>query len=222
VAFGDKRVREVMTPRPAIVAIESAKTLEDLRRLVIHEQFSRIPVYVGTIDRMVGFVHVRDMFEMDREQRAGQPVTAAMREMRVVPESKLVSELLEEMRSGPYHMVGVVDEYGNVAGIATLEDLVEEILGEIRDEHEPGHDVERHEDGSVTVSGSFDLDHLDELFDFRPEEGTEATTVGGLVTEWLNQVPKPGATVERDGLRIEVTAADGLRVAQVRIRRVPV
>jgi CBS domain containing-hemolysin-like protein len=220
VAFGDKRVREVMTPRPSIVAIEASQTLEALRKLVIHEQYSRIPVYTGAIDRMIGFVHVRDMFEMDREQRAVTPVTAVMREMRMAPETKLVSELLEEMRAGSYHIVGVVDEYGNVAGIATLEDLVEEILGEIRDEHEPGHDIERHEDGSVTVSGSFDLDHLDELFDFRPAEGAEATTVGGLVTEWLNQVPKPGAVVERHGLRIEVTQADGLRVAQVRIRRV--
>jgi putative hemolysin len=219
VEFGDKRVREVMTPRRDIVAISADKTLEELRQVVINEQFSRIPVFEGTIDRMVGFVHVRDMFERDYEDRTETAVRAIMRPIAGVPESKPVSELLNEMRRDGRHIVYVVDEYGNVAGLATLEDCVEEITGEIRDEHEPGHDVERHADGSIVVSGSFDLDHLADEFGFHAAEGTEASTVGGLVTEWLGMVPPPGATITREGLHITVLAANELRVEKVSIRK---
>jgi CBS domain containing-hemolysin-like protein len=219
VEFGDKRVREVMTPRPRIVAIEAGKTLEELRQLVINEQFSRIPVYEDSIDHMLGFVHVRDMFERDREERSRTQVRSIMRPIVGVPESKPVSELLNEMRRDGRHIVYVVDEYGNVAGLATLEDCVEEITGEIRDEHEPGHDIERTPDGAIVVSGSFDLDHLAEEFGFRPAEGTEAATVGGLVTEWLGMVPPPGASITREGLHIEVLAASEFRVEKVRIRK---
>ena len=113
------------------------------------------------------------------------------------------------------------DEYGNLAGIATLEDMVEEVFGEIFDEHEPGRDLERGDDGSITVSGSFDVDHLREYFAYRPEEETESATVGGLVTEWLGAVPEPGAVVARDGISIEVLSADGMRVERVRIRAKP-
>jgi len=219
VAFGDKRVREVMTPRRDIVAIEAGKSLEELRQLVINEQYSRIPVFEDSIDRIVGFIHVRDMFEREQEDGASVLAREIMRPISGVPESKPVAELLNEMRRDRRHMVYVVDEYGNTAGLATLEDLVEEILGEIRDEHEPGHDIERHSDGSITVSGSFDLDHLAEEFGFHPAEGTEASTVGGLVMEWLGVVPAPGAAVDREGLHIEVLASDERRVEKLRVRK---
>ena len=219
VAFGDKSVREVMTPRPNIVAISVSKSLEDLRQLVIHEQYSRIPVYSETIDNLIGFVHVRDMFELNEEERQTKPVKDMLRPLPVVPETKPVSELLREMQSEGSHMVGVVDEYGNVAGIATMEDLVEEILGEIRDEHEPNRDVLQVGDKMYVVSGSLDLDRLHELVEFRPEEDTESTTIGGLVTEWLGHVPQAGEAVEREGLRIEVLAGNERRVSQVRISR---
>lgn len=219
VAFGDKRVREVMTPRPAVVAIPADRTLEDLRALARAEQFSRIPVYEETIDRIIGFIHVRDLWELSEEDAQRKTLRDLLRPIQAVPETKLAADLLREMQASGTHMVYVVDEYGNTAGLATFEDLVEEVFGEIRDEHEPAHDIQRHPDGSVTVSGSFDLDHLHELFDFRPDDELEAATVGGLVTEWMGAVPAPGAVVERDGLRIEVLAADDLRVKQVRIAR---
>ena len=218
VAFGDKRVREVMAPRRNIVAIDADRSLDDLRKLVINEQYSRIPVFEGTIDRIVGFVHVRDMFELDPSQRESRKVRDIMRPIEAVPESKPVSELLNEMRTAGSHIVYVVDEYGNTAGLATLEDLVEEILGEIRDEHEPSEDIEKAPDGSIIVAGSLDLDHLADFFGFHPTSDTEATTVGGLVTEWLGEVPKPGERVEREGICIDVLAANDLRVEQVRIR----
>jgi CBS domain containing-hemolysin-like protein len=218
VAFGDKRVREVMTPRPQVVWIDAARPLEDLRKLVKNEQFSRIPIGDGGIDHIIGFVHVRDLYELDDEQRKTKTIRDLMREIEGVPETKPVAELLREMQTDGRHIVYVVNEYGSLAGIATLEDLVEEVFGEIFDEHEPARDLERCDDGSITVSGSFDVDHLREFFDYRPGEETESATVGGLVTEWLGAVPEPGAVVERDGLAIEVLSADGMRVERVRIR----
>lgn len=219
VEFGDKTVREVMTPRPKIVAIEASRTLEDLRELVIHEQYSRIPVYEQTIDQIVGFVHVRDMFELDESDRQGRLVRELMRPIRFVPETKRVNDLLREMQQDGAHMVIVIDEYGNTAGLATMEDLVEEILGEIHDEHEPERDVHQETTGSFVVAGSVDLDRLDDLLGFRPPEDTESTTIGGLVTEWLGHVPHVGETVERDGIRMEVLAGDELKVEQVRVSK---
>ncbi len=220
VAFGDKTVREVMTPRPKIVGIEAGRSLEDLRELAIHEQYSRIPVYEESIDRIIGFVHVRDMFELDEADRQGRQVRELMRPIRFVPETKPVNDLLREMQEAGAHMAIVIDEYGNVAGLATMEDLVEEILGEIHDEHEAERDVQKESEGQFVADGSLDLDRLQDLLGFRPAEDTESTTIGGLVTEWLGHVPRAGEIVERDGIRIEVLAGDDLKVEQVRVSRV--
>lgn len=220
VAFGDKTVREVMTPRPNIVAIAADRSLEDLRQLVIHEQFSRIPAYETTIDQVIGFVHVRDMFELDPDQRKDKTVRDLIRPIRLVPETKFVSELLREMQRDGAHMAVVIDEYGNTAGLATMEDLVEEILGEIHDEHEPDRDVRQESEHSFIAPGSLDVDRLEELLHFRPEGDTESTTVGGLAAEWLGHVPRVGESVERDGIRIDVLAGNELRVEQVRVSRV--
>jgi CBS domain containing-hemolysin-like protein len=190
-----------------------------LRELVIHEQYSRIPVYENTIDTIAGFVHVRDMFELDEDERANRTVRELVRPIRFVPETKPVNDLMREMQRDNTHMVMVVDEYGNTAGLASMEDLVEVILGEIRDEHEPNSDVQEDGQGGYIVSGSFDVDRLVDLLQFHPEEDLESTTVGGLVTEWLGRVPQAGESLERDGIHIDVLASDELRVAQVRVRR---
>lgn len=219
VAFGDKTVREVMTPRPKVVAMEANRSLEDLRELVIHEQYSRIPVYDGTIDNIIGFVHVRDMFELDEAGRQGRKVKELVRPIRFVPETKPVNDLLREMQSDGAHMAIVIDEYGQTAGLATMEDLVEEILGEIHDEHEPERDVIKQPDGSFVVAGSLDLDRLYDLLEFRPPEETESTTIGGLITEWLGHVPHIGEVIERDGIRLEVLAGDELKVEQLRVSK---
>jgi putative hemolysin len=216
--FGDKTVREVMTPRPNIVASQGDATLEELRQLVVTEQYSRIPVYGESIDDIIGFVHARDMFELDPGARGVRHVREIMRPIRFVPETKLVNALMREMQRENAHMVIVVDEYGNTAGLATMEDLVEVIVGEIFDEHEPASDITE-EEGAIVVSGSFDLARLHDLFDFRPEEELESTTIGGLVTEWLGHVPAAGESVEREGLRIEVLASNGMRVEKVRVRK---
>jgi CBS domain containing-hemolysin-like protein len=220
VEFGDKVVREVMTPRPNIVAIQADASLEELRKLVITEQYSRIPAYEQDIDQVAGFVHVRDMFELEEEQRESRKVRELLRPILFVPETKPVSDLMRQMQQENTHMVIVVDEYGATAGLATMEDLLEVIIGEIRDEHEPDSDVTEDGNGGYIVSGNFDLARICDLLDtFHREEDLDSTTVGGLVTEWLGRVPKPGEVVERDGVRIEVLASDDLRVEQVRMSR---
>jgi putative hemolysin len=221
VAFGGKSVREVMTPRPNIVAISSTKSLEDLRQLVIHEQYSRIPVYSESIDNIIGFIHVRDLFELNDEERQKKPLKDLIRPIPLVPETKPGSDVLREMQRDGAHMVIVVDEYGNTAGLATMEDLVEEILGEIRDEHEPGRDVRQEGDHVFIAPGSLDLDRLQDLLNFRPNGDTESTTLGGLVAEWLGHVPQVGETVEHGGIRVEVLAGNERRVEELRISRAP-
>jgi putative hemolysin len=220
VAFGDKSIREVMTPRPNIVAISAGKSVEDLRQLVIHEQFSRVPVYLESIDNIIGFIHVRDIFELDPVERQTKPLEELMRPIPHVPETKPGADVLREMQRDGSHMVVVVDEYGNTAGLATMEDLVEEILGEIRDEHEPERDVRQEAEHVFIAPGSLDLDRLKDLFNFRPNGDTESTTVGGLVAEWLGHVPQVGETAEKGGIRIEVLAGNERRVEEVRISRV--
>jgi putative hemolysin len=217
VEFGDKTVREVMTPRPNIVAIEASQSLESLRELVINEQYSRVPVFEASIDRIIGFVHVRDMFELDEDERKNRTVRELVRPIRFVPETKRVNDLLREMQQDRAHISIVVDEYGNTAGLATMEDLVEEIFGEIRDEHEPGIDIAQDNNGGYIVSGNFGLDRVQDLMHVHLAEEPESTTVGGLVMEWLGRVPQPGEAVEREGIRIEVIASNELRVEQVRL-----
>ncbi|HEX8985796.1 MAG TPA: hemolysin family protein, partial [Bryobacteraceae bacterium] len=219
VEFGDKTVREVMTPRPNVVAISVDAPLEELRQLVINEQYSRVPAFEGNIDRIIGFVHVRDMFELDERERKNGTVRDLLRSIRFVPETKPVNDLVKEMQRDRAHMAIAIDEYGNTAGLVTLEDLVEEVFGEIRDEHEPAMDVTEEPHGQYIVSGNFGLDRLEELLQFRPAEEPESTTVGGLVTEWLGRVPQAGEAVERQGIRIEILASNDLRVEQVRVSK---
>ena len=220
VEFGDKVVREVMTPRPRIIAIPADSTLEELRQLVIHEQYSRVPVFEKNIDQITGFVHVRDMFELEEDERSKRLVRELVRPIPFVPETKPVSDLMRQMQQENTHMVIVVDEYGNTAGLATMEDLLEVIIGEIRDEHEPSTDVLEDGHGGFIVAGNFDLDRVADLFEsFHREEDVESTTVGGLVSEWLGRVPKAGELVDRDGIRVEVLASDEWRVEQVRISK---
>jgi putative hemolysin len=217
VEFGDKVVREVMTARPNMVAVQADETLEALHQLVVMEQYSRIPVYQNSIDEVVGFVHVRDMFEVPESDRLTRKVRELMRSIRFVPETKPVNDLMREMQQEGAHMVIVVDEYGNTAGLATMEDLVEVILGEIRDEHEPSSDVTADGNGGFIVSGSFDIARVADMLNFKPDGDIESTTIGGLVTEWLGRVPKPGEVIERDDIRVEVLSSDEMRVEQVRL-----
>lgn len=219
VDFGDKTAREVMTARPRIIAIEASSNVEELRQLLIEEEHSRIPVYEGSIDNVLGFVHGRDTLEIDEANRLTTPVRELIRPLALVPETKSIRDLVRELQETNAQMAIVIDEYGQTAGLVTMEDMIEEIVGEIRDESEPNRDVVEYPDKSIVSSGNLDLDRLEELVGFRPDENIESTTIGGLVCEHLGQVPSPGVIFEVAGISVEVLSADSRRVRTVRVRR---
>jgi len=216
VEFGGKTVREAMKPRPDMVAVPSNTTVEQFVELLRSKPFSRVPVYEGTIHNIKGIVSAQDVLQVpDTEARSRTVATLMRTDVYFVPESKLGSDLLREMQKHNIKMAIVVDEYGGTAGLVTLEDLVEEIVGEIQDEHEKV-DVVRENEHSYIVPGSMDVDRLDELFGIRPE-GKEAATVAGLVSELAGRTPQRGEIVEEDGLRFEVLDSTERRVERVRI-----
>jgi CBS domain containing-hemolysin-like protein len=216
VEFGEKTVREAMKPRPEIVAVPTNTTVEQFVELLREKPFSRVPVFDGTIHNIKGIVYAQDVLQVpDTEARARTVDTLMRKDVYFVPESKLGSDLLREMQKSNIRMAIVVDEYGGVAGLVTIEDLVEEIVGEIGDEHDKA-DMVRENDHSYVVPGNMDVDRLGELFGMKPE-GKESATVAGLVSELAGRIPQKGEVVEEDGLRFEVLEATERRVKRVRI-----
>jgi len=216
VEFGEKTVREAMKPRPEIVAVPTNTTVEQFIELLRAKPFSRVPVFEGTIHNIVGIVYAQDVLQVpDTEARARTVDTVMRKDVYFVPESKLGSDLLREMQKSNIRMAIVVDEYGGVAGLVTIEDLVEEIVGEIRDEHEKA-EIIRENEQSYIVPGNMDVDRLDELFGVRPE-GKESATIAGLVSELAGRIPQKGEVIEEEGLRFEVLESTERRVERVRI-----
>jgi putative hemolysin len=216
VEFGEKTVREAMKPRPDIVAVSTNTTVEQFVELLREKPYSRVPVFDGTIHNVKGIVHAQDVLQVpDTEARTRTVDTLMRKDVYFVPESKRGSDLLREMQKNNIRMAIVVDEYGGVAGLVTIEDLVEEIVGEIRDEHEKA-EVIRESDRSYVVAGNTDVDRLDELFGMRPE-GKESATIAGLVSELAGRIPQKGEVIEEDGLRFEVLESTERRVKRVRI-----
>jgi putative hemolysin len=216
VEFGEKTVREAMKPRPEIVAVPTNTTVEQFIELLRMKPFSRVPVFEGTIHNIKGIVYAQDVLQVPDTEAHTRTVDTLMRkDVYFVPESKLGSELLREMQKNNIRMAIVVDEYGGVAGLVTIEDLVEEIVGEIDDEHDKV-EVVRESDQSYIVPGNMDVDRLDELLGTRPE-GKESATVAGLVSEMAGRIPQKGEVIEEDGLRFEVLESTDRRVERVRI-----
>jgi putative hemolysin len=216
VEFGEKTVREAMKPRPEIVAVPVNTTVEQFVELLREKPFSRVPVFEGTIHNIKGIVYAQDVLQVSDSEARNRTVDSLMRkDVYFVPESKLGSDLLREMQKNNIRMAIVVDEYGGVAGLVTIEDLVEEIVGEIGDEHDKA-DVVRENDQSYIVTGNMDVDRLDELFGMRPE-GKEAATIAGLVSELAGRIPQKGEVIEDDGLRFEILDSTERRVRKVRI-----
>jgi putative hemolysin len=219
VEFSGKTVRDAMKPRPEIVVVPVDWTVEKFIELLRSKPFSRVPVYRDSIHNIVGIVYAQDVLQLPDTEAPTRTVESIMRkDVYFVPEIKLGSDLLREMRRNNIRMAIVVDEYGGVAGLVTIEDLVEEIVGEIRDEHEKSQ-VIKENDHSYIVPGNMDVDHLGELFGLRPE-GKEATTVAGLVSELAGRIPQKGEVIEEDGLRFEVLESTDRRVERVRIATV--
>jgi CBS domain containing-hemolysin-like protein len=232
VEFGDMVVREVMTPRPEMFAVPDTLTLAEFTAVLQENAFSRVPVYNGTLDDITGIAFAHDLLQVADTDATTRTVREIQRPAAFVPEPKKVNELLREMQSEKQHMRIVIDEYGTVAGLVTIEDLIEAIVGNIEDEHDEDGPVEalREEDGSYIVPGSMDVGDLrgllakDEDEDHQPlrlRTDLEATTVGGLVSELAGHIPLPGEVVESDGLRLEVMGATSRLVTRVRVRGVP-
>jgi CBS domain containing-hemolysin-like protein len=223
VEFGDKVVREVMTPRPEIFAVAGDTTVEEFLRMLEKEPYSRVPVYEGTLDHVTGIVFAHDLLRIRDDDAPRQTVASIQRPAAFTPETKKVNELLREMQRAKQHMNIVIDEYGGVAGLVTIEDLIEEIVGSISDEHEPDDSgvVTREPDGSWLVPGNFEVEKMAELFDAEADlpEDTEATTVAGLVSEAAGRIPQAGEVIERHGLRFEILASTDRRIERLRVGR---
>ena len=199
-----------------MLAVPTDMTVERFIELLRTKPFSRVPVYRDSIHNIVGVVYAQDVLQVaDTEARTRTVESLMRKDVYFVPESKLGSDLLREMRRNNIRMAIAVDEYGGVAGLVTIEDLVEEIVGEIGDEHEKSQ-VIKENDHSYIVPGNMDVDHLDELFGVRPN-GKEAATVAGLVTELAGRIPQKGEIIEEEGLRFEVLESTDRRVERVRI-----
>jgi putative hemolysin len=216
VEFSGKTVREAMKPRPVMFALPMETTVERFIQLLGEKHYSRVPVYQGSIHNIKGIVYAQDVLQVPDSEASSRTLETLMRrDVYFVPESKLGSDLLREMQKNNIRMAIVVDEYGGVAGLVTIEDLVEEIVGEIRDEHEKP-EIVRENPESYIVSGGMDVDRLAELFGTKPE-GKESATIAGLVSELAGHIPQKGETVDEDGLRFEVLESTDRKVERVRI-----
>jgi putative hemolysin len=224
VEFSDKRVLEFMTPRPEVVAIAASATIEQLRILLIQSKFSRIPVFEHTLDDVTGVVFARDVLQIPESEASTRTVRELARPAFFIPETKQGNDLLKEMQRRNQQMAIVVDEHGSVAGIVTVEDLVEEILGEIgEDDRAPAPDAVREADGSMVLRGSVSVEKVQELFgvewDVSGEES--ATTIGGLLNHVAGHVPAAGEHLDYGGLRFEILEANQRKVLRLRARRIP-
>jgi CBS domain containing-hemolysin-like protein len=217
--FGDTIVREVMVPRPDITSIESDKALRDVQALVLEHGYSRIPVYSGDLDDVTGMIYAKDVLKALHQGKQDMPLSDIVRPAHFVPEQKKVADLLREMQKEKFHIALVTDEYGSVSGLITLEDLLEELVGEIEDEYDREEpEVIEVSDGVFRVDGKVAIDEVNELFDVQlPDE--EWDTVGGLMLGLLGSIPEEGEEVAFLDLVFRAEQVQGRRIAKVLISR---
>lgn len=219
--FGDTEVDEIMTPRTDIVAISIDSTVRDVRDLIIEQKFSRIPVYQDNIDSIEGVIYVRDILNAWAEGKENKNIRDILRPAYFVPETKSVAELLRTMQLNHVQISIVVDEYGGVAGLVTVEDILEEIVGEIEDEDQAEQIVEIVEsgDGYYDVLGSTEIGKIERLLDMEIEDD-DFTTIAGLVTSETGYVPKRGEKLHFRGLALEILKADAKKIQVLRLRKI--
>jgi len=219
VAFGDTVVREVMTPRIDMVCIKREANLRTLRNLIITMKYSRIPVYKDRLDNIDGVVLAKDLLAYSEYEFDEAPIEPLVRPVLFVPESMKVSGLLDEFQKAKQKLAVVVDEHGGVTGLVTMEDLIEEIVGEIHDEYDTEEArIVRHAPADYTVSGEVKVEEVEDLMDEELAED-DFITVGGFVVHHLGRLPHKGERVLLKGLEIEVLDTDGKRVKTLRIRK---
>lgn len=221
IEFGDTSVNEVMTPRTEIVAVPVSATVREVRDVMVESKYSRLPVFREQIDTVEGIIYVRDIMQCWGEGRENDSVSSLVRPTYFVPATKPVADLLKEMQKAHVQLAMVIDEYGGVAGLVTVEDILEEIVGEIEDEDTEDEEiveiVEAGE-GYYEVLGSTEVGKIERLFDFEIEDD-DFTTIAGLVINELGQVPRPGTQLTFRGLDVEVLEADERRIGRLRLRR---
>jgi magnesium and cobalt exporter, CNNM family len=217
--FGDTIVREVMTARPDIVAIEDDRPLEDVMDLVFQHGYSRIPVYHEDLDTIAGIIYAKDVLKAIRQNGGDSKVTDLVRPARFVPESKKCAELLREMQRKKFHIALVTDEFGSISGLVTLEDLLEELVGEITDEYDRDEPVMIPVgEGRFRVDGRIPIDELNEQLDVKlPQD--EWDTVGGLMMHLLGAIPSEGQEVAYDNIRFKAERVQGRRIARVLVSK---
>jgi putative hemolysin len=222
VDFGDTLVREVMTPRPDIVAIKDVHTVRDLKTLVAQQEYSRVPVYRENLDNIVGLVVVKDLLQTAEWPPLDQPVSALMRAAMFVPDTKRVAGLLKEFQQRRDQLAIVVDEYGGTAGLVTIEDLLEELVGEIRDEYDiEAEPIVQENDDTYAFSAKVGIGDLAERLGIEIEaDGFE--TVGGWVLARVGRVPSVGESFEFDGVAVDVLEAERRRIHRVRVRKLQI
>jgi CBS domain containing-hemolysin-like protein len=221
IEFGDKRVSEVMTPRPDIVALPDTATVREARDVIIESKYSRLPVYRDQMDNVEGIIYVRDLLQRWADGKEDDPIAPLVRPVYFVPETKPVDQLLEEMQKAHVQLAMVIDEYGGVSGLVTVEDILEEIVGEIEDEDIAGEELEeivKMEDGSYEVLGSTEIGKVERIFDMEIE-ADDFTTIAGLVINESGKVPVAGEHVTFRGLEVEVLEADERRIGRVRVKK---
>lgn len=220
-AFESISVHEVMVPRPDITALSVGMTVKDAIDVFVQEGYSRLPVYEGTIDHVVGIIYGKDLFRPVLQGQLDAPIRGLIRPAHFVPESKKTDDLLREIRQNRVHIAIVVDEYGGTAGLVTIEDLLEEIVGEIRDEYdaEEGQKIIVGPDGDATVDASVSIDDVNDALG-TSLEAEEVDTMGGLIYEQLGRVPVVGDAVRLDHALITVTGTLGRRVTRVKVKKV--
>jgi putative hemolysin len=219
VNFEETLVREVMTPRPDIVAIEADATVDDLRHLVREQEYSRLPVFTDNLDNITGLIVVKDLIQMTAEPDGTRRISEIMRPAAFVPETKRVVELLREFQEGRFQLAMVVDEYGGTAGLVTVEDVVEELVGEIRDEYDvEAEPIVRESDDTFVFSAKVGIGEMTERLGVEIEDG-EFETVGGFVLARVGRVPAVGERFDVNGLDIEILEAERRRIHKVRVRR---
>src|SRR5262245_55009505 len=221
IEFGDTRVSEVMTPRPEIVAVPETATVREARDIILESKYSRLPVYRDQIDNVEGIIYVRDLLQCWASGHEDQSIRSLIRSVYFVPETKPVAELLEEMQKAHVQLAMVIDEYGGVCGLVTVEDILEEIVGEIEDEDIVGDELEEIFDvgnGNFEVLGSTEIGKVERLFDMEIE-ADDFTTIAGLVINESGRVPAVGETLSIRGLEVEVLEADERRIGRVRVKK---
>jgi putative hemolysin len=221
VEFSGTRAAEIMTPRTEIVAVPATATVKEARDLIVLQKYSRMPVYRDTIDDIEGMIYVRDLLQAWAEGKEDMTIRELVRPAFMVPETKSAGELLKSMQANHVQIAVVIDEYGGVAGLITVEDILEEIVGEIEDEdieEEEIIEIVEGEDGYYDVIGSTDIDKIERLFDIELED-EDYTTIAGLVTSEAGYVPKVGEQLSLRGLSIEVLRADEKKIHLLRLRR---